>query len=154
MLGKIEGRKGKEQQRMRWLDGITNSMNMSLGNFRGDGDGQEDLASAIHGVAELDMTDQPNRTESNDQRINPRSRYNNYKYICTQHRRAALCKANAIPTSNTEEAEVEQFYEDLQDLLELTPKKDIISMIGDSNAKVGTQEILGLTGKFGCRGQN
>ena len=53
------------------------------------------------------------------------------------------------PTSNTEEAEVEQFYEDLQDLLELTPKKDVLFMIGDWNAKVGSQETPGVTGKFG-----
>ena len=54
-----------------------------------------------------------------------------------------------VPTSNAEEAEVEQFYEDLQDLLELTPKKDIFFIIGDWNAKVGSQEIPGATGKFG-----
>ena len=53
------------------------------------------------------------------------------------------------PTSNNEEAEVEQFYEDLQDLLELTPKKDILFIIGDWNAKVGSQETPGVTGKFG-----
>ena len=53
------------------------------------------------------------------------------------------------PTSNTEEAEVEQFYEDLQDLLELTPKKDVLFIIGDWNAKVGNQETPGVTGKFG-----
>ena len=53
------------------------------------------------------------------------------------------------PTSNTEEAEVEQFYEDLQDFLELTPKKDILLIIGDWNAKVGSQETPGITGKFG-----
>ena len=53
------------------------------------------------------------------------------------------------PTSNTEEAEVEWFYEDLQDLLELTPKKDILFIIGDWNAKVGSQETPGVTGKFG-----
>ena len=52
-------------------------------------------------------------------------------------------------SSNTEEAEVEQFYEDLQDLLELTPKKDVLFIIGDWNAKVGTQETPGVTGKFG-----
>ena len=51
------------------------------------------------------------------------------------------------PTSNTEEAEVERFYEDLQDLLELTPKKDILFIIGDWNTKVGSQETPGLTGK-------
>ena len=52
------------------------------------------------------------------------------------------------PTSNTEEAEVEQFYEDLQALSELTPKKDILFIIGDRDAKVGSQEIPGVTGKF------
>ena len=51
--------------------------------------------------------------------------------------------------SNAEEAEVEQFYEDLQDLLELTPKKDVLFIIGDWNAKVGSQETPGTTGKFG-----
>ena len=53
------------------------------------------------------------------------------------------------PTSKAEEAEVEQFYEDLQDLLELTPKKDVLYIIGDWNAKVGSQETPGVTGKFG-----
>ena len=53
------------------------------------------------------------------------------------------------PTSNAEEAEVEWFYEDLQDLLELTHKKDVLFIIGDWNAKVGSQEIPGVTGKFG-----
>ena len=58
------------------------------------------------------------------------------------------------PTSNTEEAEVEQFYEDLQDLLELAPKKDVLSITGDWNAKVGTQETPGVTDKFGLGVQN
>ena len=53
------------------------------------------------------------------------------------------------PTSNAEEAEVEWFYEDLQDLLERTPKKDVLFLIGDWNIKVGSQEIPGVTGKFG-----
>ena len=57
-------------------------------------------------------------------------------------------------TSNTEEAEVEQFYEDLQDLLELTPKKDVLFIIEDWNAKVGSQETPGITGKFGLGVQN
>ena len=52
------------------------------------------------------------------------------------------------PTSNAEEAEVEWFYEDLQDLLELTPEKDVLFITGDWNAKVGTQETPGVTGKF------
>ena len=58
------------------------------------------------------------------------------------------------PMSNTEEAEVEGFYEDLQDLLELTPKKDVLFIIGDWNAKVGSQETPGVTGKFGHGVQN
>ena len=53
------------------------------------------------------------------------------------------------PTSTTEKAEVEEFYEDLQDLVELTPKKDILFIIGDWNAKVGRQETRGVSGKFG-----
>ena len=58
------------------------------------------------------------------------------------------------PTSNAEEAEVEWFYEDLQDLLELTPKKDVLFIIEDWNAKVGSQETPGVTGKFGLRIRN
>ena len=58
------------------------------------------------------------------------------------------------PTSNAEEAEVEWFYEDLQDLLELTSKKDVLFIIGDWNAKVGSQETQGVTGKFGLGMQN
>ena len=61
-----------------------------------------------------------------------------------------ICALN----SNGEEAEVEQFYEDLQDLLELTPPKDILFIIGDWNVKVGSQEIPGVTGKFGLGVQN
>ena len=53
------------------------------------------------------------------------------------------------PTNNTEEAEVEWFYEDLQDLLELTPIKNVLFIIGDWNEKVGSQETPGVTGKFG-----
>ena len=58
------------------------------------------------------------------------------------------------PTSNAEEAEVEWFYEDLQDFLELTYKKDVLFITGDWNAKVGSQEIPGITGKFGLGVQN
>ena len=58
------------------------------------------------------------------------------------------------PTSNAEEAEVERFYEDLQDLLELTPKKDVLFITGDWNAKVGSQETPGVTSKFGLEVQN
>ena len=58
------------------------------------------------------------------------------------------------PTSNAEEAEVEWFYEDLQDLPELTPKKDVLFIIGDWNAEVGSQETPGVTGTFGLGVQN
>ena len=57
-------------------------------------------------------------------------------------------------TSNAQEAEVEWFYEDLQDFLELTPKKDVLFIIGDWNAKVGSQETPGVTGKFGLGVRN
>ena len=63
-----------------------------------------------------------------------------------------VCKHNKsvyAPISNAEEAEAEWFYEDLHDLLELTPKKHVLSIIGDLNAKVGSQETPGVTGKFG-----
>ena len=65
------------------------------------------------------------------------------------HDNPSLC-----PDSNAEEAEVERFYEDLQDLLELTPKKDVHFIMGDWNAKVGNQETPGVTGKFGLGVQN
>ena len=58
------------------------------------------------------------------------------------------------PTGNADEAEVEWFYEDLQDLLELTPKKDVLFLIGDCSAKVGSQQIPGVMGKFGLGVQN
>ena len=58
------------------------------------------------------------------------------------------------PTSNAEETEVEWFYENQQDLLELTPKKDVLFILGDWNAKVGSQETPGVTGKFGLGMQN
>ena len=58
------------------------------------------------------------------------------------------------PASNAEEAQVERFYEDLQDLLELTPQKDVLFIIGDWTAKIGSQETPGITGKFGLEVQN
>ena len=61
---------------------------------------------------------------------------------------------DCAPTSKAEEAEVEWFYGDLQDLLELTPQKDVLFMIGDWNAKVGSQETPGVSGKFGLGVQN
>ena len=59
-----------------------------------------------------------------------------------------------VPATNAKKAEVDQFYEDPQDLLELTPNKDVLFIIGDWNAKVGSQEIPGVTGMFGCGVQN
>ena len=58
------------------------------------------------------------------------------------------------PTTNAEETEIEEFYEDLQHLLDLTPKKDVLLILGDWNAKVGSQEIKGTRGKFGLGVQN
>ena len=65
------------------------------------------------------------------------------------HSNPSLC-----PTSNAKEAEAEWFYDDLQDLLKLTPKKDVLFIIEDWNTKVGSQELPGVTGKFGSRVQN
>ena len=74
---------------------------------------------------------------------------------CRQHSGLVVSRrASSIPTSNAEEAEVEQFYEDLQDLLELTSRKDVLFIIGDWIAEVGSQETPGVTGKFGLGGQN
>ena len=90
-----------------------------------------------------------------------------YIYYCGQesaHRMISVCFQGKpfyvrviqvyAPISNAEEAEVELFCEDLQDLTELTPKKDVLFIIGDWNAKVGSQETSGLTGKFGLGVQN
>ena len=71
--------------------------------------------------------------------------------LCSFPRQIIQHHSNLVhaPASNAEEAEVEQFYEDLQDLLELTPKKDILFIIGDWHAKVGSEETPGFFGKFG-----
>ena len=76
--------------------------------------------------------------------------------LCSFPRQTIQYQGNQAyaPTSNAEEAEVEQFCEDLQDLLELTPKRDVFFTIGDWNAKVGSQEIPGVTGNFGLGVQN
>jgi len=68
--------------------------------------------------------------------------------LCSFPRKITVIQVYA-PTNNSEEAEVEQFYEDLQDLLELTPKKDVLFIIWDWNAEVGSQETPEVTGKFG-----
>ena len=70
--------------------------------------------------------------------------------VCFQGKTFNITEIQAYaPTSNAEEAEVERFYEDLQDFLKLTLKKDVLFIIGDWNAKVGSQETPGVTGKFG-----
>ena len=70
--------------------------------------------------------------------------------VCFQGKRFSITVIQVYaPTTNAKEAEVEGFYEDLQDLLEITPKKDVIFIIGNRNAKVGSQETPGVTGKFG-----
>ena len=76
--------------------------------------------------------------------------------LCSFPRQTIQCHGNPslCPDSNTEEAEAERFYEDLQDLLELTPQKDVLFIIGDWNAKVESQETPGVTGKFGLGVQN
>ena len=75
--------------------------------------------------------------------------------VCSQGKPFTITVIQAYaPTSNTEEAEGEWFHEDLQDLLELTPPKDVLFIIGDWNAKVGSQEKPGVTGKFGLGVQN
>ena len=74
-------------------------------------------------------------------------------FICHHITPGIVIQVYAL-TSNAVEAEVERFYEDLQDLLELTPKKDVLFIIGDWNAKVGSQETPGVTGKFGLGMQN
>ena len=75
--------------------------------------------------------------------------------VCFQGKSFSITVIQVIaPTSNAEEAEVEWFYEDLQDLLELTPQKDVLFMIKNWNAKVGSQEIPEVTGKFGLGVQN
>ena len=76
-------------------------------------------------------------------------------FVCFQGKPFNITVIQAYaPISNTEEAKDERFYKDLQDLLELTPKKDVLFIIGDWNAKVGSQETRGVTGKFGLGIQN
>ena len=76
-------------------------------------------------------------------------------YVCFQGKPFNITVIHVYaPTSNAEKAEVEWFYEDLQDLLELTPQKDVLFIIGVWNAKVGSQETAGVTGKFGLGIQN
>ena len=71
-------------------------------------------------------------------------------YVCFQGKPFNITVIQVYaPISNAEEAEVEGFYEDLQDFLELTPKKHVLFIIGDWNAKIGSQETPGVTGKFG-----
>ena len=73
-------------------------------------------------------------------------------FVCFQGKAFSITVIQVYASTTTaEEAEAEQFYEDLQDLLEITPRKDVLFIIGDWNVKVGSQEIPGITGKFGLR---
>ena len=75
--------------------------------------------------------------------------------VCFEHKPFNIMVIQVYAqTNNAEKAEAEQFYGDLQDLLELTPKKDVLLIIGDWNAKLGSQETPGITGKFGLGVQN
>ena len=83
--------------------------------------------------------------------MQPQKQHND---LCSFPRQTITVIQVYAPTSNAEETEVERFYEDLQDLSELTPPKDVLFIIGDWNAKVGSQERPGVTGKFGLGMRN
>ena len=86
--------------------------------------------------------------------VHPREPPCPFHHVRTQGKSFHYEPRVCVPTSNAEEAEVERFYEDLQDLLELTFKKDVLYIVGDWNAKVGSQETPGVTSKFGLEVQN
>ena len=98
------------------------------------------LPSIQHGIAPWDCTWMQSQKRQND--------------LCSFPRQTIQYHSNPSLCPNSEEAKVEQFCEDLQDLLERTPKKDVLFIIGDWNAKVGSQETPGVTDKFGLRVQN
>ena len=126
--------------------GISELKWTGMGEFNSDDHyiyycGQESLR--IHGVALV-----VNKSPKCSTLMQSNKRQND---LCLFPKQTIQCHSNPslCPTSNAEEAEVERFYEDLQDLLELTPKKDVLFIIGDWNAEVGSQETPGVTGKFG-----
>ena len=130
MLKKIEGRKSRGQQRMRQLHGLAGIPQKKWGNH--DREQRSPKCSTWVQSQKCRM-------------ISVRFQGKLFNIMVIQV---------YAPSSNAEEAEVEWYYEDLQDLLEVTPKKDVLFIIGDWNAKVGSQEIPGVTGKFGLGVQN
>ena len=114
------------------------------------------IISTTVGKNPLKETEQPSWSTKESAKCSTWMQSQKQNDLCSFPRQTIQFHSNLslFPTNNAEEAEVERFYEDLQDLLELTPKKDVLFIIGDWNAKVGSQEAPEVTGKFGLGVQN